>query len=136
MPVSTSPTGPGLAVLVGVGVGVGSGVGVGVAVRVLVGVDVAVLVSVGVAVLVSVDVAVLVGVGVAVNVGVFVGVSVGAGASAVWVAEMPAAIFVACSSRSSLVRPQAAKMTLTNRHIRTVSAFLFITDLPFPQDGG
>lgn len=145
MPVSSSPTGPGVGVLVGLGVAVLVGLGV----VVLAGVGVAVLVAVGVGVSmgsgvwVGVDVGVLVGVGVSVGVSVKVGVAVCVGVcagrsdSAVWVAKMPDAILVAWASRSAWEYPlQAARMVPSKRHTKTESILLIDLDPPFPQDRG
>jgi len=72
---------------------------------------------------VGIGVGVKVGVGVGVGVGVKVGVGVSVGASAVWVAKVLAAIFVAWASTSAWDGPQATKMAPVNRHTRAKGTF-------------
>lgn len=81
----------------------------------------------------GVGVGVLVGIGVDVGVDVEVSVGVSVGASAVWVAKVLAAIFVAWASSSAWEGPQATKMALVNRHIKTKGAFFPICRTSFSR---
>jgi hypothetical protein len=118
-PVAASVTRPereGTGVGVGVGVWVGVSAGVGVWAG---GSGVSVFVGVGV-LLGGTEVAVS-----GIDVGVGMGVFVGVGASAVSVARMPTAIFVAWASSSAWECPrQAARLVPTSRHTRITSAVL------------
>jgi len=100
-----------------------SGMGVGVAVGVLVGVDV----FVGVRVL---DVDVGVGVGVSVGVGVIEGARVAVGTSAVCVANMASAAWVAVVSNSAWDGPQAHKVTMTTKPPKLIIIFCQFIDQP------
>jgi hypothetical protein len=101
-------------VLVGVGVGVCVG-GMGVLVGALLG---GTEVAVG-----DIDVDVKVGGGVSV------------GASAVWVAKVLAAIFVAWASTSAWDGPQATKMAPVNRHTKTKGTFFSTCRTSFSKRG-